>query len=170
MKRNITIILFALLASIIFFGWLSKHILLLSPFSTHKVKTRKIHKKVIKVFYYQQKEKQELVSVFWPQTMQEQLYTMVTGWLILLKKEQIIPRDIFLGTVLVDTQNLTAYLSFSCHFLQAFEPTSQKLDLLESLFKTISQNNELITKIILLVDHHPMQDDFLDFSQAWPIT
>ncbi len=191
MKKNITLILFALLASVIFFAWLNKHILFLSPFSTQKVKIRKIRKKRITIFYYQQKEKQELVSILWPQTTQEQLSTIVTGWLVFLKKEQVISRDIYLDTILVDSQDQTAYLSFNCHFLQAFEPTGQKLHLLESLFKTISANQEptfannghsssytaqeataarSITKIMLLVNHKPMQDDFLDFSQVWPIT
>ncbi len=191
MKKNITLILFALFASVIFFAWLNKCILFLSPFSTQKTKIRKIRKKRITVFFYQQKEKKDLVSILWPQTIQEQLSTIVTSWLVLLKKEQIIPRDVSLDTLLVDSQNQTAYLSFNCHFLRPFEPTEQKLHVLESLFKTISTNHEPtlahnghplsytdqedtacrpITKIMLLANHEPMQDDFLDFSQVWPIT
>ena len=178
MKNALFLICTALVASFLFFLWVNHHILFLSPFKTQEMEIKRIPQKKLALFYHQEREKEEERVVLWPKTLQEQLHTIVCGWLTVLKHNHIIPETVTIDAILVDKESQTAYLSFNCHFLQAFEPTIKKLSLLESLGKTINSNlessskstsKEAIQAIVLLVHHQPMEDEFLNLTHAFSL-
>jgi len=74
-----------------------------------------------------------------------------------------------LQNVLISIDETEVYISFDRNLLNEENSTKEKLMLIESLLKTLRDNEITVQQVHLLVHHQEMLDSHLDFSHAWPI-
>jgi hypothetical protein len=126
-------------------------------------------KKSVKLyFWHNNKWQHETIQLIWSQDLSKNLEYLINNWLSLLDDEHIIDKKVMLQTALL-TQSNSAYLSFDRSLFGKEDTTHQKLLLLQGLFKTIKENGIDIQGINFLVQHQPMIDPHLDFSNPWPL-
>jgi hypothetical protein len=102
---------------------------------------------------------------------QELVGQIVASWLSMAYEEQILSHPVSLQAALCSLHAQTVYLSFSDTLLNHNKSTHENLLCIESLLRTLHKNNiPDIRSCVFLVNHAPMQDAHLDFSQPWPIT
>lgn len=95
---------------------------------------------------------------------------LVTSWLNWLEEEQIMHKKISVQSIMLNNASTEAYISFDRNPLNKEQSTFTKLMWLESLLKTLRENNTNLQAIYLLVHYKPLIDSHLDFSHPWPIT
>lgn len=111
-------------------------------------------------------EEKELIS---SDNLSKTLTYMLTSWLNLLEEEHIIQKKPSIQSIMLDAPQTGLYISFDRSFLPKDFSTYKKLLLIEGLLKTLRANSIPITSCYFLVNHQPMHDQHLDFSQGWPI-
>jgi len=124
-------------------------------------------KKVNLIFWYHDKWNIETVDILETNDQAQTLQHLINSWLTLLDEEQIMSKKVTLQSASLDT---TAYLSFDRNPFDEQSTTHQKWLWVESLLKTIRDNDITVQNIRFLVHHQIMQDNHLDFSNPWPIT
>lgn len=135
--------------------------------SYHKVACHK--KKIILFCWKNDKWFSEQTEILWSDNIAENITNLTQNWLILLDDEKITSNKITLQSVLLTTNQQTAYLSFDQVLFSKDSNTYQKLMLIESLLKTFRSNQISTPHIQFLVQHQLIKDSHLDFSNSWPI-
>lgn len=149
-------------------GW----IIIQSPSSTKTVPTTSgaITKKKVTLYYWHHNSwKRESVDLLWADSAAQTLEYLANAWLTLLDEENIMPKKIIVQSVLM-TQSGHAYISFDRYpFEKEHATTHDKLLWIEGLLKTIRENGINIQSVQFLVNHQPLNDPHLDFSNPWPL-
>ena len=153
---------------IIFFSFQKEWIILRFPGrSLPLIENRKIEKKNIKLFYWHDdKWNYEINDLIWTDNIQENIYKIVYEWLKLLNEEKII-NNVSLQNVLISKQE--AFISFNKSILKEESSTYEKLMIIESLLKTIRENETQIQKITFLIKNQEFNDSQLNFSNSFNI-
>jgi len=127
----------------------------------------------VDLHYWNNKQwNKEKVNLLWCQENNaDNIKYLINGLLNLLEEEKVAKDRVgVLQNVLISSSGQQAYLSFDRNpFAQDKNSTHDKLMLIESILKTIRENNIKIQGVYFLVNHHVMQDYHLDFSKPWPI-
>lgn len=97
------------------------------------------------------------------------LQQIVSQWLQLMHEEQIISTKTTLQSALLNYDQQELFISFDRIPWNKESSTYEKWMFLEGLLKTIKINNAAIKKIRFLLDHAPLDDTYLDFTNSWPI-
>ncbi len=140
-----------------------------NSFITSEQKT--LERKTIKLTVWKQENwYQEESIVVWETNQKAQLKTLIAEWLTLAYEEKILEKKITIENVLLSPSGNDSYISFSDTLFEKKWSTYKKLHLIESLLKSIRENNIKIQKIFFLMKDQPLIDVDLDFSQAWPIS
>ncbi len=127
-------------------------------------------KKTVKLyFWHNNKWQHETIQLIWGQDQSKNVEYVINSWLSLLDQDQIIDKKVVLQTALLSESNY-AYLSFDRPLFGKEDTTHQKLLLLQSMFKTIKENGINLQGVHCLVQHQPMIDTHLDFSNPWPMS
>jgi hypothetical protein len=127
-------------------------------------------KKSVKLyFWHNNKWQHETVQLIWSQDQSKNLEYLINNWLSLLDEEQIIDKKVELQAALL-TQSNYCYLSFDRSLFGKESTTHEKLLIVQGLFKTIKENGINLQGIHFLVQHQPMIDAHLDFSNPWPLS
>lgn len=130
----------------------------------------KMGKKVAKlVFWHHDRWNTEKREVIWPSDTAQQATHLVNSWLTLLDEEMIMDKKVSLQSAIVGAGGDDLYLSFDCNPLAAEAPIFAKWYWIESLLKTLRENDIDVKTVQLLVHHQPLVDDHLDFTHAWPL-
>jgi hypothetical protein len=173
--RLIVLVSGSILSSIsagLLFYWLYQNIFIVksSFYYYNSARDQAATIKTVSLFLYKDKrwheEKQQMA---WFNAKQDQLASLVNSWLLLLDQEDMLEKKVSVQTVLLSASQQEAYISFDRNFLSKQYSIFDKLMSIESLLKTVRENNINIQKVHFLVHHKPMHDYHLDFSQAWPI-
>lgn len=156
------------------FAYQQSWIIIRSPFQntiTYTFKKNNIKKKIITLcFWHNNKWHQEKTEIHVYSQKPDDIINYITNaWLKLLHEEHIIQKKIALQSVLISPSSKQAYISFSQSPLDKENSTHQKWLLVESLLKTLRENNIDIQSIYFLVHHQPLNDQNLNFSNAWPL-
>lgn len=156
-------------------GWIIIHY----PSYKTQVKQTEINLKAEKkqvrlLFWHNNKWLSESVEILITQNPAQTLQHLINNWLNLLDEEQFMQKKVTLQSALIRSDNRNshideAYLSFDRNPFDEESSTYQKLMWVESLLKTIRENGIVLQKIRFLVHHQIMQDNHLDFSNAWPL-
>jgi hypothetical protein len=102
---------------------------------------------------------------------QDYCTALVAAWLAMAQEEQMIAHTLSLQSALDTHHKDRLYLSFSDTLIQQNKSTMDNLICIESLLRTLRENApSSIHSCVFLVNHAPMHDTHLDFSQPWPIT
>ena len=102
--------------------------------------------------------------------LQRTLNDVIHSWLSLLEEEQLLQKKATIQSILLDTSGTEAFISFDRNILEKNQSAYHKLLLVESLLKTLRENDILLKTVRLLVNSKPLNDPHLDFSHSWPIT
>ena len=127
-----------------------------------------IKKKVTLYYWHHTKWNSEKIEIVWLESKAQTLQVLINSWLNLLDDEQIMEKKVSLQATMVD-QSGNAYISFDRSPFPKSGTTYAKLMWIESLLKTIRENDIKIQGIQFLVHHKPLHDYHLDFSKPWPI-
>lgn len=130
----------------------------------------KVDKKQVELVYWHNKKwNKEKISMLWTADKAANIQYLVNNWLNLLDEEQVMNKKVSLQTVLMASCNNKAYLSFDRNPFGQNSSTHKKLMWVESLLKTLRENEVALQSVYFLVHHQIMQDYNLDFSKPWPI-
>jgi hypothetical protein len=94
---------------------------------------------------------------------------MINSVLTLLQEESISTKKVLADSVLLSADERTAYVSFNRNPFNKEESVLSKWMYIETLLKTIRENNAGVNQVYFLVNHQPLKDMHLDFTNPWPI-
>ena len=100
---------------------------------------------------------------------EKKVATIIANWLTMLYEEKIIKEKITLQSALFDPANTRLYISFDQTPFRANQSTHEKWMFIQGLIRTLKENGIQIQGIYFLVNHASLQDDQLDFINAWPV-
>jgi hypothetical protein len=127
------------------------------------------HKKNCRLFYFHNnKWHTETSMLIWSENSADNLSLLVNQWLSLLHEEKIIKKKTILESACV-SEHQELLLSFDRTLFGKEATTHEKLMIVESLLKTIRENEPTIKKVRILVAHQALPDYHLNFTNPWPI-
>ncbi len=127
-------------------------------------------KKVLMSYWQQGKWYTEAQESMCPLNKSEHIHYLINCWLNILAEEQIMDKKVSLQTALIPASGNDVYLSFDHNPLPEECSTFELYMWVEGLLKTLRENVAGINNVQLLVNHQPLQNNLLDFSNPWPIT
>lgn len=155
---------------LIYFAW-QRHYIILNFSSPVASQTHSSsHKKKALVSYWINDQwHQEEVSLLVTEHAYNNLYHLISQYLQLLLDESIIKQKTTIQQVLINYNDQEAYISFDRVPWHKESCTTDALMIIEGILRTVKINEPRIKKVRFLVNHQPMVDAHLDFSNAWPI-
>lgn len=127
-------------------------------------------KKVTFSYWHNSAWHQEMQELVISTNTSESLQALVSGWLVLTEQEGISDKKVSLQTGLLSSGDRYAYLSFDRNPLPTECSTFTTWMWVEGLLRTLRENGMSFQGVYFLVQHEPLQDDHLDFSNPWPLT
>lgn len=128
-----------------------------------------VGKKRITLWYWHKQElKHEEKELLWASRITENAASVIRSWLTLLDEEEILLKSVTLQSIATDAYDQELFISLD---RSPFDPESSTYDaymLMESLLKSLRSADIALQSVRMLVDHAPLQDNHLDFSQPWP--
>lgn len=132
--------------------------------------TSVIDKKRITLFYWHKGHlKQEAKEIPWTSDTTANSTQITAHWLTLLDEEDILPKPIYAQSTAISQHNQELSLSLTQNPLETESSTYDKYQLISSLLQTLRTASIPTQNVRFLVDHLPLQDTHLDFSQPWPL-
>lgn len=113
--------------------------------------------------------KKESIEMIYGEDVSQNLKLLMNNWFLFLEEEGIIDKQIVVQSVALSKCGSQAFVSINQYPFDKSASTYQKLMLIESLLKTIKENNIAIASIRLLIHHKQMIDDHLNFDISLPI-
>ncbi len=127
-------------------------------------------KRSVDVYYwYENSMHSEQASIVWDGNVVQNLSRLIGLWLDIIHNEQLLDRKVKLESVSISQESNCVYASFSAPIFSSEDPIYIKWNMIEGLLKTIGKMFTSVREVFFLVNHQPMKDSHLDFSQAWPI-
>ncbi len=172
--NSLILCIIALIFGILFFAYQKEWLIISTNFSGKYLdknleNNKTLYKKNIKLFCFQNnKYKRENVEIIFSDNIEENIQKIVSNWLDFLQEEKIIEK-VNLQNSFVSLSLQELYLSFDRPILSSELPTFEKLVIIESLLKTLRDNDIKLSKIYFLINNQEMVDAHLDFSNPWPI-
>jgi len=162
-----------LLVGTLFFFYQQGYIIFQRPITTSTLQEENssISTRVKAVIYYwhQHKWHDEVIQFTSSAHPAEKIRHLTNQLLITLEQEQVMSKQANLETVALTHDKKQAILSFNRNPLDKQKSTFEKLMIIESILKTIRENNIPVQEILFLVHHQPLIDHELDFSNPWSL-
>ena len=171
-RSTVLATLVSIIATFIVFAWYRELIIVSIP-SWSRLQSTTIdqtsYKKNITLFYISKNQPhQEHKEILWTESLDGNILTCLHAWAELFNEEKREHKVTIQNACVSFTQD-ELMVSLSRLPFYKNDTALQKLGLIETLFKTVRTVFPTLKKIRLLVNHEPMVDDLLDFSQPWPI-
>lgn len=171
-KNYIVISFFALVLALLLFAYQKEYIVFnFSPRSFNQEITIASHKKAIPFFYWHQSawHTEEILLIF-SDNISANMQQLIGRWLQLIHEEKIVRKKIAVQASLLNFNQHELFLSFDRPPWNKESPSFEKWMIIEGLLKTIKNSEPSITHVRFLINHQPIQDIHLDFTNAWPTT
>ncbi|MFC1841775.1 hypothetical protein ACFLYA_01765 [Candidatus Dependentiae bacterium] len=173
-KLYIFLAIIAFFSGALFFAVYNSWIIFQFPSHTsevyHQISSMKAEKKDFWLMYWQNKKwNKEKISLLLSGDKAKNIQYLVNSWLNLLDEEKVMDKKVSLQTVLLSSCKSQAYLSFDRNPFEKKLTTYDKLMWIESLLKTLRENDIRLQSVYFLVHHQILQDYHLDFSNPWPM-
>lgn len=94
---------------------------------------------------------------------------LVKQLLDIFEQEHLTDKQIAIEQVVLTAHDSQALISFDRNPLSKKSNTFGKLMLIESILKTLRENNIKVNDILFLAHYKPLNDAELDFSHPWPL-
>lgn len=164
---------FSSLAALLLFAFMQEWIIIRLPGTHHIAKEHTqvlMSKKRATIYYFHHDTwHHETTDVLWSESIPHTLTYLIGAWITILYDEKIITKQVSVQSVLYNEQGKVAYISFDRSPFIKQASLHQKLFIIESLLKTIRENEIAIASVIFLVHHQPLADAHLDMSAPWQI-
>lgn len=172
-KKYLIIFASIFIFGIFFFFYQQEFIIIRFPkrLNINSENSSKTIKKIVTLMYWHSNRwNSEKVEVIWSNDKSKNVQQIINSWLTLLDEEKIMDKKASLQSAMLSLSENEIYLSFDRNLFSDENSTYEKLMLIESLLKTLRDNQIDIQKVRFLVHHQDMHDVHLDFSHFWPIT
>ena len=141
-----------------------------SPAASLYASTVPIAKKQIKLFFWRRNSwKHENSELLVGSDIAAASAAIVNKWLTLLDEEGVMIKKVTVPAVLMGASGNELYLSFDRYPFDKESSAYEKWMWLEGLLKTLRENGITTARIYFTVQHKPLRDYHLDFSNPWPI-
>lgn len=152
----------------------NRYLIINFPFKIRHVEAGLAHMKkkstsVTLYFWHNNRWQTEKSTVLWSDDTADVMRQLIKQLLDILEQEQIIEKQISIEQLVLTAHKTQAIVSFDRNILNKKSSTFEKLMIIESLLKTIRENNITVKELIFLTHYKPMHDAELDFSHPWPI-
>jgi|GEM_PF-544790 len=166
----ITLIIASIVTGIIYFAYRHRWLIVRLPFGTQEAVVRKsIGKRPVKIITLINKPTQELQNIIWHEHDPAANAASITNaYFSALDEENSTPKKISVTAAALGPTQGNLILSLSDSPLSQEMATLEKLKIIEGLFATLKEHVPS-TSISFLVNHQPLRDYHLDFSQPLPI-
>ncbi len=154
------------------FFYLKRHDIIICMYPMHTIEkdTNTQTKKSVSLYYWKQDRwNRENVEIVWLASVEDRIKTLINSLLTVLEEENLITKKASVQSVSLNQKATYAYVSFDRSFLNKEHSTNSKLMLIESLLKTLRENDISLNYVQFLVRHEPMNDQHLDLSYPWPL-
>lgn len=119
-------------------------------------------------FFTHNKYKKETTEIVFSDDSAQNIKLLLNNWFLVLEQEGIINQQINLQLV-AQGKSKDLFISLSQSPFNRESSSYQKLMIMESMLKTIRENQPGISSVWLLVQYQPLIDDHLNFEIGWPI-
>lgn len=162
--------LLSALAGIAFLAYEHEWIIIRSPWnkSEHSSTPGLSKQKITFSYWCEHAWKEETKELIITDDPEKKVATIIANWLTMLHEEKIIKEKVALESALFDPANTRLYVSFDQTLFRANQSTHDKWMFIKGLMRTLKENDIQVQGIYFLVKHAPLQDDQLDFTNAWP--
>lgn len=99
----------------------------------------------------------------------ESIRRVVAAWLSVAADEKVVPEDVKILSVALTSQGTVTLLDFDKSFIENSLSTYDRWQLVESLLTTLRTAGLVLEGVYFLQNNQFLHDDYLDFSQRWPI-
>jgi len=113
--------------------------------------------------------KKETAEIIYGPDITQNIKLLLNSWFLFLEEEGLTDKQIIVQSVALSPCATQAFISINQYPFDKSASTHHKLMLIESLLKTIKENDIHILFIRLLIHHKPLIDDHLNFDVAWPV-
>ena len=164
----------AALISLMTFAWYHDWIVIAMPALARSVAShgpqQTSYKNKISLFFPKNgKEQQETKEMLWSDDLTINARALTQTWAALLDEESVVHNKVTVQSAAVTFTNDELIISFDRPPFNKDDALHKKLELLETLLKTVRLHLPTLQKVHFLVNHQPLKDYHLDFSQPWPI-
>ena len=111
----------------------------------------------------------EREDIMWSHNPIDNINHVIQQQLLLFYEEKITSDKMSLQTALLSPSGQDLYLSFNKTFFDKESSIHHKLMMIESILKTLRNIFPPSIQVHFLVNHLPLPDTHLDFSQPWPL-
>lgn len=125
-------------------------------------------KQKITLHHFKQTWHKDQVQILLSENYTQNAHLIIGRWLENALEEGLLKKKISLQQAL-STQNQELILSFDRTLFNKESSTFDKWMIIEGILKSLKENVAQIKKVRFLVNHQPLIDTHLDFSNAWPI-
>ena len=125
-------------------------------------------KKKVTIFYFRNKWEHEATEIVWSKEETQNAQQLVQAVLSLLT-ENSTTKKVTIEQVISSYNNQYLFIFFDKSPLPKNISIHAKLMVIESILKTLRDNNIKTPNIYFLVNNQPLPDAHLDFSIAWPL-
>ena len=108
-------------------------------------------------------------NILWPQNQSEAIKRLVDLWAAAGVEEGAVAEEVKTHSVALTHQRTVALIAFEKTFIPAHLSTLGRWQLVESLLQTLRTAGVVLEGVYFVQGKHFLQDDYLDFSQRWPI-
>lgn len=155
--------------SIFFYAYYHEYIILnIKKTTTTQLKQESSAKQKVTIFLWKNGWKSEELHLLLNQNISHDAQLILGNWLELALEEQIITKKITAQS-LVNTDEQHLYLSFDHIPFSKENSTHEKWMIFESILKTFRTAFTSLKKVTFLLNHQPLIDPQIDFSNPWPI-
>ncbi len=126
-------------------------------------------KRIVLSYWHKDQLKQEADEIPWTSDTALNAACIMAHWLNLLDEEDILQKPIDVQSATISEHKQELFMSLNRSPLESESSTYDKYQLIESFLQTLIAARIPIQNVRFLVDHLPLQDTHLDFSQSWPL-
>lgn len=162
-----------LMIGILFYAWQEEWIIIHIPQFKEATSQQVTEKERIPITFWYAKENQCLSDtreILYSTNQIETLTSLIQNWLALIDEEQLLNKKASLQTVSFSPSENELFISFDRTPFDKHESVHTKWLMIESLLKTLYENDLFQGLVWLFVHHKPINDYHLDFSAPWPAT
>lgn len=125
-------------------------------------------KQKITLHHFKQTWHKDQVQILLSENYAQNAQLIIGCWLENALEEGLLKKKTLLQQALL-TQNQELILSFDRTLFNKESSTFDKWMIIEGILKSLKESTSSIKKVRFLVNHQPLIDPHLDFSNSWPI-
>jgi hypothetical protein len=151
-----------------YYAWQQDWIVVSIPPELVNNKHNKSGKKQVSLFYFKEKWTRETTELLWSERETQNAHQLIQATLSLLS-EAGMAKKVTVERVLSGHTDQYLLIFFDQSPLPKNTSIYTKLMIIESILKTLRENNITTPSVYFLANNHPIPDAHLDFSVTWPI-